>query len=152
MAYEKQTWDTTSYVTPTRMNHIEDGIADIQNGTILTLEPTTNETNASLLARFRTVSNCLADGNYNFYIIRFRPAGAGSSSNLIFTPTRFVGNSVVEYTSCRASDTSIVFYNIQITSNAVALRQYIGDSNGVSITDLSNNTAQSGIRVMGLKN
>ena len=24
--YDKQTWDTTSYVNPTRMNHIEDGI------------------------------------------------------------------------------------------------------------------------------
>ena len=28
MAYSKQTWDTTSYVNPTRMNHIEQGIAD----------------------------------------------------------------------------------------------------------------------------
>ena len=26
MAYSKQTWDTSSYVNPTRMNHIEDGI------------------------------------------------------------------------------------------------------------------------------
>lgn len=26
MSYSKQTWDTTSYVNPTRMNHIEDGI------------------------------------------------------------------------------------------------------------------------------
>lgn len=26
MAYSKQTWDTTSYVNPTRMNHIENGI------------------------------------------------------------------------------------------------------------------------------
>lgn len=26
MAYEKQQWDTTSYINPTRMNHIEDGI------------------------------------------------------------------------------------------------------------------------------
>lgn len=29
MAYSKQTWDTTSYVNPTRMNHIEDGIEDL---------------------------------------------------------------------------------------------------------------------------
>lgn len=28
MSYSKQTWDTTSYVNPTRMNHIESGIAD----------------------------------------------------------------------------------------------------------------------------
>ena len=26
MSYTKQTWDTNSYVNPTRMNHIEDGI------------------------------------------------------------------------------------------------------------------------------
>lgn len=28
MAYSKQTWDTTSYVNPTRMNHIEEGVYD----------------------------------------------------------------------------------------------------------------------------
>lgn len=31
MAYEKQTWDTTSFVNPTRMNHIEDGIESAHN-------------------------------------------------------------------------------------------------------------------------
>lgn len=31
MAYSKQTWDSTSYVNPTRMNHIEDGIEDTSN-------------------------------------------------------------------------------------------------------------------------
>lgn len=31
MAYSKQTWDTTSYVNPTRMNHIEEGIYDATN-------------------------------------------------------------------------------------------------------------------------
>ena len=30
MAYSKQTWDTTSYVNPTRMNHIEDGIEGVE--------------------------------------------------------------------------------------------------------------------------
>ena len=30
MEYSKQTWDTTSYVNPTRMNHIEDGIESAQ--------------------------------------------------------------------------------------------------------------------------
>ena len=30
MAYSKQTWDTTSYVNPTRMNHIEQGIYDVE--------------------------------------------------------------------------------------------------------------------------
>ena len=34
MAYEKQTWDTdtTSYVNPTRMNHIEEGIESATEG------------------------------------------------------------------------------------------------------------------------
>lgn len=31
MAYEKQQWDTTSYINPTRMNHIEDGIKSNSN-------------------------------------------------------------------------------------------------------------------------
>lgn len=30
MAYSKQTWDTASYVNPTRMNHIEQGIYDVE--------------------------------------------------------------------------------------------------------------------------
>ena len=33
MAYSKQTWDTTSYVNPTRMNHIEDGIYSVDTKT-----------------------------------------------------------------------------------------------------------------------
>ena len=152
MAYEKQTWNTSSIFNPTRMNHIEDGIADIKEGTILTLEPTSNETYASMFARFRTTSGCLTNGSYNYYILRFRPAGASSSSNLIFVPTRYVGNSVVEYTSCRVTDTAIVFYNLQISTNNVILRQVMIDSNCASITYASNNTAQSGVRVMGLNN
>lgn len=33
MAYSKQTWDTSSYVNPTRMNHIEQGIYDASTAT-----------------------------------------------------------------------------------------------------------------------
>lgn len=33
MAYDKQIWDTTSYVNPTRMNHIEDGIESVSTAT-----------------------------------------------------------------------------------------------------------------------
>lgn len=35
MAYSKQTWDTTSYVNPTRMNHIEDGIANAYDSIVV---------------------------------------------------------------------------------------------------------------------
>lgn len=31
LPYDKQSWDTTSYVTPTRMNHIEQGIKDLSD-------------------------------------------------------------------------------------------------------------------------
>jgi len=31
MAYSKQTWDTSSYVNPTRMNHIEEGIEEVSD-------------------------------------------------------------------------------------------------------------------------
>ncbi len=31
LPYDKQTWDTTSYVNPTRMNHIEQGIKDLSD-------------------------------------------------------------------------------------------------------------------------
>ena len=126
-------------------------IDNIANGTIATLEPTTNETYASLIGRLRTATNMLSDGNYNFYILRFRPAGASSSSNLVFHPTRFVGNSVVEYLSCRVTTTAMIFYHLSITASAVTLTQIMIDNTGnVSFTDASNNTAQSGVRVMGL--
>ena len=34
MAYSKQTWDTTSYVNPTRMNHMENGIESASNSAV----------------------------------------------------------------------------------------------------------------------
>ena len=43
MAYTKQTWDTTSYVNPTRMNHIEDGIKAVSDDSgKVTQVPTVN--------------------------------------------------------------------------------------------------------------
>ena len=66
MAYSKQTWDTTSYVNPTRMNHIEDGIDAIDltsGGTIngnLNLDnpsPTTSNYDSTL-----TLGNSTAEG------------------------------------------------------------------------------------------
>lgn len=41
MAYSKQTWDTTSYVNPTRMNHIEDGIEEADSKTADDIEYST---------------------------------------------------------------------------------------------------------------
>lgn len=50
MAYSKQTWDTTSYVNPTRMNHIEDGIAGVLNWTLVGSQ--TGNTDVSLPSTF----------------------------------------------------------------------------------------------------
>ena len=42
MAYSKQIWDTTSYVNPTRMNHIEQGIYDASNSAAYTTSDVIN--------------------------------------------------------------------------------------------------------------
>ena len=47
MAYSKQTWDTTSYVNPTRMNHMEDGIYDALPKSDIVTDTITGQTNAS---------------------------------------------------------------------------------------------------------
>lgn len=53
MAYSKQTWDTTSYVNPTRMNHIEDGIEECSQNEVLTKTVTltipANQTGGTIL-------------------------------------------------------------------------------------------------------
>ena len=47
MAYDKQTWDTTSYVNPTRMNHMEDGIAAVDSKTAVDI-PYSNNSNVKI--------------------------------------------------------------------------------------------------------
>ena len=154
MAYSKQTWNTTSYVTPTRMNHIEEGIAGVKNDTILDFSPTTNETWDSLFSRFRQNTGLLANGFYQYYSLRFQPTSASQNNNLIFTCTRFVANSSIEYLSSRLTTGGIVFYHLVISTNSVALTQIVinNTSTPVTVTDLTSNDAQSAIRVMGLNN
>lgn len=67
MAYSKQTWDTTSYVNPTRMNHIEDGIAtaDLTSGGTIVGNLTVNAQNGTTSAEGRSrllVGNDIASG------------------------------------------------------------------------------------------
>lgn len=59
MAYSKQTWDTNSYVNPTRMNHIEDGIADtdLTAGGSIVKPNTTSTTNDSRLYLGNNIPN-----------------------------------------------------------------------------------------------
>lgn len=55
MAYSKQTWDTTSYVNPTRMNHIEEGIYDASTNIADNL--TTDDSTKALSAKQGKVLN-----------------------------------------------------------------------------------------------
>ena len=62
MAYDKQTWDTTSYVTPTRMNHIEDGIESAGVETLATVNSTQqSRTAVSLLNELYTALSALSN-------------------------------------------------------------------------------------------
>ena len=57
MAYTKQTWDTTSYVNPTRLNHIEDGIDDASKHSRRCVYYGTCSTSASTSAKVVSVSS-----------------------------------------------------------------------------------------------
>ena len=59
MAYSKQTWDTNSYVNPTRMNHIEQGIYDVSNLIKETYADVTLTLTANTVSR--TLVNATAD-------------------------------------------------------------------------------------------
>ena len=153
MAYSKQTWDTISYVNPTRMNHIEDGIAGIKDATILDLAPTTDETIASLIGRLRQTTGMLSNEYYQYYKLRLRPSSATQNRNLIFNCTKFVANSQIEFTASRLTGDGIVFYRLAITTSEVSLSQVVVNTSGVTATEIGTNEAQSdGVRVMGLNN
>ena len=49
MAYSKQIWDATSYVNPTRMNHIEDGIASVEQEIVTQRYLKKSETSGNVL-------------------------------------------------------------------------------------------------------
>lgn len=146
MAYEKQTWDTTSYVTPTRMNHIEDGIEGVTQKRLDVVTRNTNETWASLIGRAR-------DALFNNKS-RYQTLGLtiDEVSNLIFYPSRFASTSIMQYFGVRGTSGGIVFYVISTSSTAGTLRKYVMNANGITITDMSSSVAESDIYLYGLDN
>lgn len=94
MAYSKQTWDTTSYVNPTRMNHIEDGIEAVSNATELSDMAITCP-NATPTGQFKTFGKIAfisagfdittASGGGAVDFITFNYIRAKSSSNWVGT-------------------------------------------------------------------
>lgn len=146
MAYEKQTWNTTSIFNPTRMNHIEDGIEGVTQKRLGTVARTTNETWASLIGRAR-------DALFNNKS-RYQTLGLtiDDTSNLIFYPSRFASTSIMQYLGVRGTSTGIIFYVISTSSTAATLRKYSMNANGITITDMSSSVAESDIYLYGLDN
>ena len=70
MAYSKQTWDTTSFVNPTRMNYIEQGIYDATNKIESSFIPPTSinskiTVSQNYLRRFGRVCEIRLEGSAN---------------------------------------------------------------------------------------
>lgn len=140
MAYEKQTWDTTSYVTPTRMNHIEDGIEDVTYVRHSTIEPTTNETWASLLGRVRDSVSPLG-GKAQFLRLSLN---IDNQAGMLFQCNRVYSSATVTiWTSIRPTSTGFILYVINTSGSSAVFRKYEFTTSGMTITDISSNTANS---------
>lgn len=116
MAYSKQTWDTSSYVNPTRMNHIEDGIESASTATGTAYDSNTSvkdkidsKANSSdfvgLKVIHRAESNQLEtvyiDANYHTYLVtcfggggNLQVAIASFRSNSDYTVQHLIGSGV----------------------------------------------------------
>lgn len=92
MAYSKQTWDTTSYVNPTRMNHIEQGIYDVEQEITTSWSAsgdTCTDTTLTVALRkvgrivFGTISDGYATGSAGDIIAKF-PTGFVPNSSIVW--------------------------------------------------------------------
>ena len=146
MAYDAYNWGTTDYVTPSKMNHMEQGIKNIKEASLDEFTPTTGETWRDFLTRIK--SNFVADGYAQYRILRMTIDG---TSNMIFHPMRWTTTTTV-WESSRSSDTGIIIYQITTSSSSAAVRKFALSANGLAITLLSDNEAESSIRIMGLNN
>ena len=140
MAYEKQTWDTTSFVNPTRMNHIEDGIEGAKKQIIARMTPNANETIGELLARFRTeYFNGLSTNQKQFGSFRVT---LETHTNMIFNCSRYGSNTSANYSCLYPTSNSLDVYSFAFGS-ATAVRKLSINSNGITITNITNNVAES---------
>ena len=102
MAYSKQTWDTTSYVNPTRMNHIEQGIYDAQE----TADSKSNLVTETLLANHYIATASTWEGvnlsgnidNYEYLGFSFASADK--------TPTQGIMKAIIPVSTFKTSDTN----------------------------------------------
>lgn len=122
MAYEKQTWDTNSYVNPTRMNHIENGIKEnsdnidtlTQGASDMSTEISGIKQNIADLGGIELIANTNSTNSSNRvtfakkltefrYICAYFGYGNTNNAASVFMPTAvFKG---VNHTLMQASDT-----------------------------------------------
>ena len=104
MAYTKQTWDTTSIFNPTRMNHIEDGIAEATTPTAEGISVTPNTTYTGTF-----VVRAYLFGRF-FFITGYMQISAQVPNNTQIATINLNGKTLLQelYITAKASDTSDV--------------------------------------------
>lgn len=125
MAYGKQTWDTTSYVTPTRMNHIEEGIESAGvEGLITVNQAGASRTATSLLNELYTALAALAnetvyDGYLEWGGIIYR-CSRKDSGDYMFESAQITSTSLqVTVLSVASSGSKMIRVSVNYSTNAV---------------------------------
>ena len=97
MAYSKQTWDTTSYVNPTRMNHIEDGIYDVDNKTWTLVGGISNGSQGVNISAYKEIyiQPRIGGTRYNSYLFKADILNGAYISVVESESTRFYGRFTV---------------------------------------------------------
>ena len=143
MAYSKQTWDTNSVFTPSRMNHIEDGIAgriDFEN--LIVPQSVYNPANKTIL-QYLTDANTpngfsiifvqgASDnprGNRNSFCLVYKGASNGTSSRLYVFETGYlyyaaVGSSVPSSLTWSRMESTPKYVDKQYTGLSAATSDY----------------------------
>ena len=152
MAYTPTYVNNNSFLTPTLWNNTQDGIKNIKETTLETLEPTTNETWEAFLERVKTP---LMSG-YSF--ARVLRATVDGTSNIYFRCTRRLSSTCVwegeAFNTSGGNITAIRKYYITVTTvsgSTCTMRRVTIDENGFTPTDISSSAATS-LAIMGLNN
>ena len=125
MAYDKQSWDTTSYVTPTRMNHIEEGIESAGVESLITVNQAgASKTATSLLNELYTALTALAnetvyDGYLEWGGIIYR-CSRKDSGDYMFESVQITSTSLqVTVLSVSSSGSKMIRVSVNYSTNAV---------------------------------
>ena len=105
-----------------------------------TIEPTTNETWASLLGRVRDANSTLG-GKLQFAIFSL---SIDNQAGMVFQCNRVYSSATVTiWTAMRPTSTGFILYIINTSGSSAVFRKYEFTTSGMTITDLSSNTANT---------